>query len=661
VTERSEAPTPRLGIVVVNYGSSGLLRENLAAIDTGALDDPVVVVVDSRSTPAERSTVVALARRHGWRTELPDTNVGFGRGMNRGVQRATDAGCDTFLLLNPDVTIDATAIATLVRAAVADPLTVLSPRLRLPDGSTWFAGARLDRRTGLTRYRPEGPDGWDHWLTGACLLITRTCWELVGGFDDRYFLYWEDVDLSRRVLGRGGGLRVVDDVVAVHRVRGTQRVDGMSTIYVRFMCRNRLLFAAIHAPPGDRVRWLALAPRYARRILLGDGRGAALRRPSLVAAAAWGTADGAVTVVRSLVTDAVRRVTGRRRRALADGGAAGAETVVLESFGPPRARSNPYRLQLVDSMPGSVRVHYFSWTRALTGRYDVFHVHWPEVVLQGRNRLRTTVRCTLFIGILLRLRAQRKAVVRTLHDMAPYDPLTAFQRVAIRLLDRWTTLWITLTDVTPPSRPAPTAVVPHGHYRDWFAGVSRAPSRPGRLLHFGLLRRYKGIGSLLAAFAALADDHVTLRIVGYPQDRETALAVRRACGADRRVSAVTEYVPDDELVREVTESELVVLPFDRITNSGSRMLALSLDRPVLVPSTPITEELAAEVGPGWVLTYRGALAAGDLSRALREVRDAPARRPPDLTRRDWDAIGAQHAAAFARAVAISRRTGGDGG
>jgi beta-1,4-mannosyltransferase len=333
----------------------------------------------------------------------------------------------------------------------------------------------------------------------------------------------------------------------------------------------------------------------------------------------------------------------------------GTDTVVLESFGPPRARSNPYRMQLVRSMPASVRVLYFSWKRALTGRFDVFHVHWPEVVLQGRTRVRTAVRCTLFLVVLLRIRVQRKALVRTLHDVAPYEPVTAMRRLSIRLLDRWTTLWIVLADATPPPRPGPIVMVPIGHYRDWFAGTVRAESRPGRLVHFGLLRRYKGIDALLAAFSGVTDDRMTLRIVGHPQDGETAAAIERACRADGRISAITAYVPDDQLVREVTESELVVLPFDRVTNSSSLILALSLDRPVLVPSTPITEELAAEVGPGWVLTYKGTLEADEISGALEEARHSPGRRSPDLSRREWDVIGSQHAAAFVRAVAIARQ------
>jgi beta-1,4-mannosyltransferase len=151
----------------------------------------------------------------------------------------------------------------------------------------------------------------------------------------------------------------------------------------------------------------------------------------------------------------------------------------------------------------------------------------------------------------------------------------------------------------------------------------------------------------------MPDDCATLRIVGYPQDGLTAAAIERACRADRRISAVTEYVPDDDLVREVTASELVVLPVDRLTNSSSLVLALSLDRPVLVPSTPITEEVAAEVGPGWVLTYRGTLGPDDICRARDEVRRSAGRPAPNLSRRDWDVVCAQHAVAFTRAVAVA--------
>jgi beta-1,4-mannosyltransferase len=308
--------------------------------------------------------------------------------------------------------------------------------------------------------------------------------------------------------------------------------------------------------------------------------------------------------------------------------------------------------QLLASFPASVRPLYFSWRTALIGRYDVLHVHWPDAVLGGRTRARSAARTALWFVVLLGLRLRRRALVRTLHDIEPYDRVPRAQRAVLRLFDRWTTLWITLSARTAPPRAAPTRVIPHGHYRDWYACEPGASRVPGRILHFGLIRRYKGAEALLSTFAQLPDDSSTLRIVGHPQDCDLLASIDSACTDDRRVSARLEYVPDAELAREVGQSQLVVLPFDRVTNSGSLILALSLDRPVLVPATPLTEELADEVGSEWVLTYHPPLDADALGRALASTKGTSGR--PDLSRRDWPTIGAAHAAAFADARDIAR-------
>ena len=93
-----------LGIVVVNYGSSALLEQNLRPL-SASLPRAVVVVVDSFTTPEERRTVDALAEAQGWTLASPAHNVGFGGGMNLGVARALERGCSHLLLLNPDVTV----------------------------------------------------------------------------------------------------------------------------------------------------------------------------------------------------------------------------------------------------------------------------------------------------------------------------------------------------------------------------------------------------------------------------------------------------------------------------------------------------------------------------------------------------------------------------
>jgi beta-1,4-mannosyltransferase len=121
--------------------------------------------------------------------------------------------------------------------------------------------------------------------------------------------------------------------------------------------------------------------------------------------------------------------------------------------------------------------------------------------------------------------------------------------------------------------------------------------------------------------------------------------------ADPRVEARLELVPDHELAREVRRAELVVLPYLQMHNSGAALLALSLDRPVLVPRSEATDALAREVGEGWVIMFDGALQRGDLLRALAAARLVRERGvPPQLDDRDWDLVGVRHAEAYRRIV-----------
>jgi beta-1,4-mannosyltransferase len=327
--------------------------------------------------------------------------------------------------------------------------------------------------------------------------------------------------------------------------------------------------------------------------------------------------------------------------------------VVLESFGPPRGRSNPYFPQMLAALPPSVEARYFSWRSALTGPFDVFHLHWPEVMVRGTTAPRSVVRGALFALLLARIRLQRKALVRTLHNLAPHEPVTRLQGRLIRMADRRATVWITLSEQIQPPTDAPSVVALHGHFRDWFA-VPSDPPVPGRLLFFGRVRRYKGVDRLLAAFSHLPDDGASLHVVGKTEDDELAAELHQAEVEDPRVTAVDDFVSDEALAREIVQSELVVLPFVEMTNSSSMVLALSLDRPVLVPTLPVTSEMAAEVGPDWLLTYDGPLDAARLSHALDTVRRPGRSARPDLSRREWVPIGAAHARAFRLACDLAR-------
>ncbi|GEK21320.1 glycosyltransferase family 2 protein [Cellulomonas xylanilytica] len=284
----------RNAVVVVNHGSHELLERYLAPL--AAELDALVVVVDNSAAPADRDAARDVATRAGWHL-VPTENDGFGAGVNAGAAAAVALGCDVLLVLNPDLAIDAGTARDLLDGVRASPGTVLSPRIVRPDGTTWFAGGTVDLVRGRTSTRHT--DRVD-WLSGAGFAVATSAWTQVGGFDDAFFLYWEDVDLSVRLVRAGHRLVVRDDLTAVHDVGGTQAHAGTrrkSDLYYRHNCRSRLVFAARHLSRRDQLRWVLGAPGFAWEVLLRGGRRQLLRSPRPALAAARGTLDGTLFVL----------------------------------------------------------------------------------------------------------------------------------------------------------------------------------------------------------------------------------------------------------------------------------------------------------------------------------------------------------------------------
>ena len=630
-------------VVVVNFGTHALIAENIVAV-SDQTPDVRVVVVDNFSTAQERAAVKDLCDRRGWLLVALDVNVGFGEGVNRGVEAAVADGAQVLVMLNPDASLDATSLARLRQACVDAPMTMHSPVIRRPDGTIWFAGNVVHRDTGriqaTRKVDPASTGVVTPWLSGACLAVSRALWEKVGGFDPEYFMYWEDIDLSERVQRVGGQVAVLADATAVHDEGGAQRggPHRLSHLYYYFNTRNRLLFAARHLDGQARRGWMRASAREAYAVLRRGGRRHLLQR---------GTP---VPVVLRATLDGLRLTRTRRRRP-------GDQLTVMLSFPPPLPTSNPYNVMLAEAVGAvpAVKVLNFSWRGALFGHYDVFHAHWPESTMDAVTARRRAVKQILFLLLLARIGLSKVAWVRTVHNLAIPEGISRLERLALALADRMTVLRIAINDVTPIEPTHPVAVVPHGDYRSWFADLPRAPRSPGRVLFFGTIRRYKGLPRLVSAFRATDDPSLTLRIAGRLSNPDYEPELRALVAGDSRIDLTIGFVTDPDLVREVSGAELVVLPYPEMHNSGSVLAALSLETPVLVPDNEVNRRLATEVGPGWIHLFAGELEPADLTRALDEVHGAPPSGPPDLSARDWAVGGELHAAAYRRAHGL--RTG----
>ncbi|CAH0223751.1 N-acetylglucosaminyl-diphospho-decaprenol L-rhamnosyltransferase [Microbacterium oxydans] len=289
-----------LAIIVVNYGSSALLELNLVATSR-ALPDAAVYVVDNRTTAEEARRVGELAEREGWIALPQGGNLGFGGGVNRGVEAALADGRTRFLLLNPDASIGAEATHLLLDEVDVAESVVAAPLVDDGAGRVWSAGHVLDLRDGATHGRTwaeRHPDAdTRRWLTGAALMINDAAWTSVDGFDEEYFLYWEDVDFSLRIEDAGGRLVLVEQAKAIHDEGGTQGigdpdVHAKSPLYYYYNIRNRMLLAQKLLDAETVRRWDAGSASAAREVLLRGGR-RQLLRPWRPLSAVWrGWRDG---------------------------------------------------------------------------------------------------------------------------------------------------------------------------------------------------------------------------------------------------------------------------------------------------------------------------------------------------------------------------------
>lgn len=272
------ARTELAAIVIVNFASSDLLLTHAATV--AFPEGSLVVVVDCFSDVDERQKVATICEQHGWSAVLLEDNRGFGGGVNAGASVGLEHGADVVVTINPDATIDHDSLRALTVAAREQPDALVSPRIVTGDGFPWFDGADLylDDGTSARRVRRAERAGRPRreWATGACFAMSAALWTRVGGFDDEYFLYWEDIDLSHRVLDAGGRLVLLDAATAVHdegQTHGRAAADrAKSPTYYYFNIRNRLLYAAKHLDEGDLQRWLRVSRAVSYGILLQGGR-----------------------------------------------------------------------------------------------------------------------------------------------------------------------------------------------------------------------------------------------------------------------------------------------------------------------------------------------------------------------------------------------------
>lgn len=242
------SPDGRVLIVTVTYDSGGHLEKFLASVPAATNRPYTVVVVDNGSTDGA-PRAAALADPDLSLLELDD-NVGYGSAINAAV-KGLAADVDWILVANPDTELAPGSVDALVDEGVRDArIGALGPAItdeagvpypsarRFPSivsGTGHALFARIWKNNPWsTAYLMAGVEGGSRdvdWLSGACLLVRREAFVDVEGFDEGYFMYFEDVDLSLRLHRAGWLRRFVPSASIVHV--GAHSTSGRRAAMVR--------------------------------------------------------------------------------------------------------------------------------------------------------------------------------------------------------------------------------------------------------------------------------------------------------------------------------------------------------------------------------------------------------------------------------------------
>jgi glycosyltransferase involved in cell wall biosynthesis len=316
-------------------------------------------------------------------------------------------------------------------------------------------------------------------------------------------------------------------------------------------------------------------------------------------------------------------------------------------------------------------VDEFTRAGVVRRRYDIVHVHWPNHALPPTGVAAATWRGAALLTSLALARFRGARVVWTVHEIEGHE-LTypslepRFWRIFTALVDGLTSpsegVLQAAFERFPRLRNVPAAVIPHGHFRSEYANtISREDARASLgvseastvFVYLGLIRPYKNVPSLIRAFASLADPDAVLVVAGKPHTEATAAELRDMASDDPRVRLELRWIENEEVQRYLGAADLVVLPFAEIYFSGSTLLALSFNRPVLVPAAPALVEIQRNVGKEWVTTYEGDIDAETLVRGRAATAATNGVCPLDAY--EWETIGEETVAFYRQLVAAKGR------
>lgn len=254
----------KIFILILNWNQEKLTLECIESLQKLKKDKNInikIVVIDNAS-------INSFPRSENYEVITNETNLGFAAGNNVGIKYALGNNADFIMILNNDTIVDKNLVTELLKPMKDEKVAITSPKIYFEKGYEfhknkykkselgkviWSGGGKIDWKNiygsniGVDEVDKEqySKERQVDFATGACMLIKSEALRQVGLFDEKYFMYLEDVDLSIRMKKKGYEIKFVPNALLWHKVAQSSGIGSDLNDY--FISRNRLLFGMKYA------------------------------------------------------------------------------------------------------------------------------------------------------------------------------------------------------------------------------------------------------------------------------------------------------------------------------------------------------------------------------------------------------------------------------
>lgn len=266
----------------------------------------------------------------------------------------------------------------------------------------------------------------------------------------------------------------------------------------------------------------------------------------------------------------------------------------------------------------NIKIHEFTLTKPFTKRYDIFHLHWPDYFFV-KSRIYTIIRILYFLVIIMFFKIKKTKLIWTIHNLQPhknYHPI-----LFDKILNIWTQIidgFIVMSNNSrelvenkfPALKYKDSETIYHGLYENYPNSTNKYVSRKKLkiglnkkvILFFGRIEKYKGLKLLMESFCRL-DSNYHLIVAGKFEDYSYYNEIKRKSINNTNITIFPHFIQENDIQYYFNASNLVVLPFNEIMNSGSLLLALSFNKPVLCPNKGSISEISNLLNHNAIITY----------------------------------------------------------